>query len=166
MLFEESVQFRKRDFQIFRLVVQIHVRCFGNDEQFFRFGSFLVCVFREIFRYRIFSHDEKYRTRRYGLDLREREEVHHRRKARVGVITRRVGMLPALRIVVIIEEIDGKLRRVLIYLFGQGREYPDVWLHRIPPCADDQSHRESPYAARKSACHPHPDGGHAPYRTY
>ena len=36
----------------------------------------------------------------------------------------------------------------------------------IPPCADDQSHRESPYAARKSACHPHPDGGHAPYRTY
>ena len=38
--------------------------------------------------------------------MRERKEVHHRCKARVGVIARRVGMLTALWIVVIIEEVD------------------------------------------------------------
>lgn len=129
MLFKERVQFGKRDFQIFRLVVYIHVRSSGYDKQFFRFGGFRVCVLRKIFRYCIFSHDEKHRTWRYSLDLRKGEEVHHRCEARVGVIARRVGMLTALWIVVIIEEVDGKLRCVLTTFSGRAR----ISLRTAPP---------------------------------
>ena len=48
ILFKECVQFGQRDFQIFRLVVQIYVRCSGYNKQLFRFGSFCICVFREV----------------------------------------------------------------------------------------------------------------------
>ena len=71
VLSEIAVQFRQRDCQIFRTVVEIDVPGIRNNEEFLGFGREPVCIFTELHGVGLFTGDEQQGTRRDRFQVRE-----------------------------------------------------------------------------------------------